>query len=131
MRRGRRSIVVAVMAGALAVPAAASAAPSVVASAAPGVPQDCQAGCIQSIRVSCTAADALSVRTTVRCWTNATNVWSSWQNLPAATVTVSTYSPRTFTLCAEGIATYADGSTASSGVHCAPSEDVGVAFVAG
>ena len=126
----RSMLAAAVAAAALAVPAAASAAPSVVASAVPGVPQDCQAGCIQSIRVSCAATDALSVQTTVRCWTNSANVYSSWQNLPAAAVTVNTYSPRTFTLCVEGLARYADGTTASSGVHCTPSDDVGTAFVA-
>src|SRR4051794_29778148 len=81
----RRSLLVAALvAGALAVPAVASAAPTVVASASPGVPQDCQAGCIQSIRLACTATDPLSVLTTVRCWTTSYNAVSATMAGPAA-----------------------------------------------
>ena len=115
----------------LALPGAAGAAPTVTASATPNAPQDCQAGCITTIRVACTAADALSTETRVRCWTRSSYVLSSMQALPVAFVSATYYSPRTFELCVEGIARYSNGTTASSGVKCSPSDDVGTAFVAG
>jgi hypothetical protein len=115
----------------LALPAAASAAPTVTASATPNAPQDCQAGCITTIRVACTATDALSAQTTVRCWTRSSYVLSSFQALPAAFVSATYYSPRSFDLCVEGIAKYANGTTASSGVKCSPSDGLGFAVVAG
>ena len=121
----------AVAAAALALPSAAAAAPTVTASATPNAPQDCQAGCITTIRVACTASDALSVETHVRCWTRSSYVLSSFQALPVAFVSATYYSPRNFELCVEGTARYSNGTTASSGVKCSPSDGLGFAAVAG
>ncbi len=130
----RKSLLLgAVAAAALALPATASAAPRVTASAVPGVPQDCQAGCIGSIKVQCTATDALSVQTTVRCWTQSYNVLTSTQNLPTAFVQSTLYAPilGSYTLCVEGIGRYSNGTTASSGTHCSTMDGVGPTVVVG
>ena len=133
MRGVRGSLLTVAAVAALTVPAAAGAAPTVVASAVPGLPQDCQAGCIGSLRIACAATDALSVQTTVRCWTRSYDVYSSTQALPAAFVSVTTYSALlgSYTLCVEGIARYASGTSATSGIRCASSSDLGTAVVAG
>ena len=133
LMRAKRSVLAGlVTAAALAIPSAASAAPTVTATTVPGPPQDCQAGCIGSARVACTATDALSVRTTVRCWLSHSsyNVLTSTQDLPTAFVSSVQYAPYLggFSLCVEGIGRYANGTTASSGVHCVPA-DAGTAVV--
>jgi hypothetical protein len=126
----RRSLLLAAVGAALALPAAASAAPTVVGSVAPGAPQDCQAGCIGSLKFQCAAADALAVRTTVSCWTNPNNKLTSFQDLPAAFVTGTQYSGvlASFTFCVQGTARYANGTTATT-LKCAAGD--GAAFVAG
>jgi len=129
----RRSLLLSVaVAAALAVPAAAQAAPVVVGTAVAGVPQDCQAGCIGSLRLTCAATDPLAVRTTVRCWTrSATNALTSTQDGPAAVVQGTVFNPvlGAFTFCVEGTARYADGTTATT-LRCTESSG-GAAVVAG
>ncbi len=126
-----RSLLIAAAGAALAWPAAASAAPNVVATAVVGPPQDCQAGCIGSLDVDCAATDALAVQTTVRCWTQSYDVLTATKAGPVATVSSREYNPilREFTLCVEGIARYANGTTASSGVRCTTAQ--GAAVVVG
>lgn len=133
MKVVRRSLLIAVAGAALALPAGASAAPVVTASAVVGTPQDCQAGCIGSLKLTCSATDAQSVRTTVRCWINNTyNALSSTADGPAAVTQGSLYNHilGSFTLCVEGIARYANGTTASTGPRCTFS-DGGAGVVAG
>jgi hypothetical protein len=125
----KRSLLLAAVGAALALPASASAAPVVTGSAVPGVPQDCQAGCIQNLKLTCAAADPLAVRTTVSCWVNSSNRFTSFQDLPAAFVTGTTYRGILgYTLCVQGTARYADGTTATT-TKCAAGD--GVAVVAG
>ena len=129
----RRSLLItAAAAAALALPAAAQAAPVVAATAVMGVPQDCQAGCIGSLRLTCAATDALSVRTTVRCWTRETyNAVSGSQDGPAAVAQGTVYNPYlgTFRFCVEGTARYANGTTAKT-LRCTESDGL-AAVVAG
>lgn len=132
MRGIRRVLTGAAVAAALIIPATASAAPTVAATGAPGTPQDCQAGCIWTLKLACSAADPLSVQTTVRCWTNSWNKFTLTQDLPASALHATQYSSGLggYTLCVEGFARYRDGSTAST-VKCSSGDDLGVTVVAG
>ncbi len=133
MGAGRRSLLLAAIGAALAFPAAASAAPVVTGSAVPGVPQDCQAGCIGMLEVQCTATDALAVQVTVSCWSsrNSSDRVTATQNLPTAFASGNVYNPLlgSYSLCVQGTARYANGTTATT-LRCSlPGQ--GAAVVAG
>lgn len=133
MGAGRRALLLAAVGAALAFPAAASAAPVVTGSAVPGVPQDCQAGCIGMLKVQCAVVDPLAVQVTVSCWSsrNSADRLTSYQDLPAAFVSGTLFGQplSTYSLCVQGTARYANGTTATT-LRCSlPGQ--GAAVVAG
>ena len=113
----RRSMLLALMAAslaALAAPAANAQAPRLVANAAPSPPTS---NGIQLEHFTCGAADPRAVSAQVRCWTNrgfdetSTNLPFQTHVGPAALIDEGYPHMGSFTFCAIGTFTYADGST--------------------
>ena len=129
----RGALVAAAVAG-FAAPSAV-AAPQMVANAMPGGVSASPSGNMQSTRLDCSATDPAPnlVDVTVHCWTtNGADVRASGK--PAAygshTVFTGPIAPAftSFTLCAQAVSRYSDGSTASTPVGCVV-DDLGFATV--
>jgi hypothetical protein len=107
-------VLIATSFAALAAPAANAQAPRLVAQASPSPPSS---NGIQMAQFNCLAADARAVSAEVRCWTNRGFDWTSttlpFQTYvgPAASITGGYPHMGSFTFCASGKFTYANGST--------------------